>query len=617
MKRPYLLFILLLLLSFTFVQAQTVEVTFKVDMKVQILKGVFSPADDTVSVNGSFNDWSGGVSILTDEDVDSVYVGTFAVAENETHNFKYWMSGDEAPNSGWETIADNRSVTVTTESVVLEIVKFDNEEMPSGDPVSITFNVDMRIPAVGDFDPATDTVKVTGNFRDWGTSSTAALAMTDADNDLTYTATTTVNSAQLLKYKYIWGTAPSWESVDDRPYWVTDTPDTINNFWNDVDPDAAELVDGAITFNFDIEPLLDLGLFDPATDSVEIRGSFNGWGAGSKMDVNPFVPSQFFKTQDFVQTEIEAEQTYKYYVDVVDQEGPLGGDQGYERPFSTGGGDRQTLFEGVEDQQVPIVYFGDIKPQYIIEAGKTLAITFSVDMTSAADAATQGPNAFDSATDTVYWVPQQALFAATQGWEEGEDRALMLTDANSDMVYEGTMNITAPSFNGFMYIYQYYRDGAPINETTALGTTHSRRVRFIPMDGDKDFGDYETSTYVAGQDSWSNSTDKSAQSDAPPLGNYTSVGDKFDVPSAFELSQNYPNPFNPTTKIKFTVPQNGKVSLKIFSVIGQLVETILDQDMNAGSYVADFNARHLSSGVYFYVLKSGTHVASKKMMLLK
>lgn len=85
----------------------------------------------------------------------------------------------------------------------------------------------------------------------------------------------------------------------------------------------------------------------------------------------------------------------------------------------------------------------------------------------------------------------------------------------------------------------------------------------------------------------------------------------------FELAQNYPNPFNPSTAIDFSVPTNAKVSLTVYNVLGQQVATLVNQNMNAGRYSATFNASAMSSGVYFYRLEAGSHVAVKKMLLIK
>jgi hypothetical protein len=93
--------------------------------------------------------------------------------------------------------------------------------------------------------------------------------------------------------------------------------------------------------------------------------------------------------------------------------------------------------------------------------------------------------------------------------------------------------------------------------------------------------------------------------------------DNNSVPREFYLAQNYPNPFNPSTKIKFQIADAGIVSLKVFDILGNEVLTLVNEQKPAGSYEVEFDASSLTSGVYFYQLKSGNLVQTKKMVLLK
>jgi len=85
----------------------------------------------------------------------------------------------------------------------------------------------------------------------------------------------------------------------------------------------------------------------------------------------------------------------------------------------------------------------------------------------------------------------------------------------------------------------------------------------------------------------------------------------------FSLGQNYPNPFNPSTKINFSIPKNGYVSLIVYDIFGKEVESLANESLTAGEYEVDFNANERASGIYFYVLKTGSYMSVKKMILLK
>jgi hypothetical protein len=92
---------------------------------------------------------------------------------------------------------------------------------------------------------------------------------------------------------------------------------------------------------------------------------------------------------------------------------------------------------------------------------------------------------------------------------------------------------------------------------------------------------------------------------------------KFDVPVHFSLSQNFPNPFNPTTTIKYTVPQNGPVTIKLYDITGKEVTTLVNEVKNIGSYEIKLNAKNLASGVYIYRMTAKDFVSVKKMSILK
>jgi hypothetical protein len=97
----------------------------------------------------------------------------------------------------------------------------------------------------------------------------------------------------------------------------------------------------------------------------------------------------------------------------------------------------------------------------------------------------------------------------------------------------------------------------------------------------------------------------------------TSVGASKEVPESYELSQNYPNPFNPQTNIKFAVPREGFVSVKVFDITGREVLTGVNEVLKPGYYNIQVDASKLASGVYFYKLNANGFSDTKKMTLIK
>ena len=94
------------------------------------------------------------------------------------------------------------------------------------------------------------------------------------------------------------------------------------------------------------------------------------------------------------------------------------------------------------------------------------------------------------------------------------------------------------------------------------------------------------------------------------------------IPKRFNLQQNYPNPFNPSTKIRYSIPHLSNVVIKVFDILGNEIETLVNEEKQSGTYEVEFNShsgevRNLTSGVYFYQLRARKYVEIKKMLLLK
>ena len=88
-------------------------------------------------------------------------------------------------------------------------------------------------------------------------------------------------------------------------------------------------------------------------------------------------------------------------------------------------------------------------------------------------------------------------------------------------------------------------------------------------------------------------------------------------PLTFELFQNFPNPFNPSTTIKYHLPKDGFVTLKIFDILGREIKTLVNEQKSAGRYEVNFNAASLASGVYIYRMEADDFNSVRKLLLLK
>ena len=617
MKKIFLLFCFLII-SGTFLKAQTVNVTFQADMRVQIALGNFNPAKDTVFARGSFNDW--GTTALTDDNGDSVYTATVSnIAQNTMVAYKYYST-----NLGtWED-DPNKEINVGTSDIT--VTRFFNINTPyTGTSTSVTFNVDMHGPANSTFDPASNKVFVAGNFTSW---QNGAIEMTDPDGDTTYSVTVNnIKSGQLLQYKFVFSAtdAPSgtWESPTEgtdifgsdknRIYGVSDSGNTVTRFWNNTNPNVTT-ANGNIFFEVDMSVATELGVFNPDVDSVQIRGSFNGWSdtqpEKALMNQNPADPNDWYLNVPFTKEILNGEQHYKFFIKNGSGSTPYA-NTGWEvsiDPSDASNRDRPIIFQGSNTQEADLAYFDGVKPDWVIPSGTTVECNFSVDMTYATLADSQGTNpVFHPETDTVYWIPQHPFYYAVNKIPWGPPvRVLALTDPDKDMIYTGTLTINGPNFNGFLYTYGYSSSSGIISEA---GSQMEMRLRFIDETAPRVF----VSPYDMPQDIWSNSP---KPEEAGPKG-LVAVREIPGQLNTYKLEQNYPNPFNPTTNINFSIQKAGLVTLKVYNILGQEVSTLINKEMNAGTYSFNFNASNLSSGVYFYSINTGNYVATKKMILMK
>jgi hypothetical protein len=173
---------------------------------------------------------------------------------------------------------------------------------------------------------------------------------------------------------------------------------------------------------------------------------------------------------------------------------------------------------------------------------------------------------------------------------------------------------------------------------TKISESNWRFERLVPMGINSGYYDYKFAVMYSGADTINGGFEPLNNEfvdtlvhtvllvDGPPIvinnlfGDPNPVGVKSIenlVSSDYQLEQNYPNPFNPTTKIRYSIPEYSSVTLKVFNLLGEEIETLFSGEQSAGVYEATFDASRLSSGIYFCSLQTREHKFTRKMMLIK
>jgi len=150
--------------------------------------------------------------------------------------------------------------------------------------------------------------------------------------------------------------------------------------------------------------------------------------------------------------------------------------------------------------------------------------------------------------------------------------------------------------------------------TTVMGTsetTHNAYYEFVSKNGF--YAEVNPQDYTQPHNGVINVDDVSWYKSSAT----TDVGKNNELFKDFSLAQNYPNPFNPTTNIQYSIPKQAHVTLRVYDVLGNEVETLVNRNLGAGVYNTNFNGSKLSSGIYFYTLTADNFTATKKLMLVK
>ena len=194
---------------------------------------------------------------------------------------------------------------------------------------------------------------------------------------------------------------------------------------------------------------------------------------------------------------------------------------------------------------------------------------------------------------------------------------------NSSLLYEPSISVSGSVVH---LVWRDDRDGnfeIYYKRSTDNGTNWSADTRLTNASGDSWYPSVASSgsgVHVVWQDFRDGNWEIYYKRD--PNGNVTGIENtNSELPTAFKLEQNYPNPFNPSSIIGYRLSINSMVTLKVYDLIGREVVTLVNEEKQAGSYEAEFQSavgnHQLASGIYYYQLRAGDYVETKKMILIK
>ena len=605
------------------VEAQN-SVTVRVNMSIKMREGTFNPgAGDIVRVAGSFNDWGNSTDTLKSSGPgDSIYTKTVSLAAGSIqYKFLKTLRG----GLDWEG-GDNKTYTVVAGSQAIPVVWFDNDSVftPAAN-VAVTFRVNMRVKMLeqGFLPGSGDIVRVAGSFNDWGSSTDT---LKKGATDSIYSKSVTMLEGTQIQYKYLKTPrgGSDWEGGDNKTYTVPTGGGSVNLTYFDGDEVVNTPTSGSILWRVDMSTFATMGWFQRSNgDSIEVRGAFNSWG-GTKMIRVPGTETYEVAIPYTGGTFDDLD--FKFFID-FDSAGAVARFPGYihsgststrdgfayDHPSESGDGNRKFNLGAGGNLQTPAFRFSSIPLAGTIKTGDTVTVVFRYDMRPAM--AYIDP--FVRGVDTAKIAWQDALQKSFQGNPPDlvlKDDGVAPDAVAGDSIYSGRMNIRGPAHYNLQYTMTYVHGGTgtgSVSEGGGLGVQAPYRSRFIRPLSSQTF----PRTYTLPIDVWQ----KAAPMPVESFDGLTGIDDDIALgtPGVFTLFQNYPNPFNPSTHVKYSLPQQEQVRLRVFNLLGQVVADLVNEVQPAGNHVTLFEASSLPTGVYFYELRAGLFREVKRMVLLK
>ncbi|MEM1054504.1 MAG: T9SS type A sorting domain-containing protein [Bacteroidota bacterium] len=645
------------------------------------VRGCLDGCDDNISSlpDGNSIAWDARTTLAPSSEGGDYWTLDFQIPDNETLNFKFYSDQAETAGiGGWED-GGNHQIAAGTGDVSLDLHYFEKgDDQPydwrpfsaDGDSIAVWFRVYMNTndAATKGYEPddMSTVVGVRGDETLGGTQDGTTTVDWGATNIVLNregeSGTTQNLFSGLVKYpasaagmtqnyKFVFSdddTDIGWENDingGNRNFVVPAAASDTTIHWvyysNDA-PASGTLVTSNITFTVDVAPLTSIGLFTTGEDAVQVRGGFNGWDCPEDNQDDCLLTQQPFSSLYSRQFPLTANpgdtQDFKFYLDFqppfTDSQGEVL-DIGWEEPLDVGGGNRPFVFEGTPDQNVPTQFFNGIREGNVIDANQSIDVTFSVDMSPATSFEV---DAFDPATDSVSVRFEDNVWLLTQGFEPGSENLIdvgdgnaipgfVLTDPDGDMIYEGTLTVNGPTYNGIAYTYFYSSDlrSGIISDGAGGFDEGRRRYRYIT--------ERTASAFSFAQDTFKSSSEATPW-EINPTGpfmpsdfTHAIANGVADVVVANEegpgrteslaLSAPRPNPTRGRAEFDLTLDQAMDVSVQVMDLMGRTVATVADGTLAAGQTTLGFDTADLAAGVYVVRIQAGGEVATRRLTVVR
>ncbi len=583
------------------------------------------------------------------------------------------------------TIADTR-ILITSENDTIVPVQYYNPDLGLGaqpqykspfvskpDSVAIYFRVNIGGEMEAErFDPAVNgpiglrgDPTNSGGILDWG--ATKVLLNWEEKSvyggsfwsGVAYFPKAAVTAGKQQSFKFYAENTPdfSWEDGSDHKFAYPSSlkDSTIHWTWfSGKKIKGVKPIEAIITWRLSTEALEALGLFDRGVgDEIEIRGP-RGWNADDAVELfyNPLLREWTSANESF-KLPPGTEIFYKYFIDWdssrFDETSPNfidelinddGSTRGWEEPAITGGGNRTYVFTSDATQNVPgdfgfsRQFFNSVPANGVYN--HDISVTWNVDMHNAANPdsnAANVDNLFRPGVDSVFVRWDGELLGTTQGHDMWSENFLELTDPDGDMIYSGTylIKVSEKFPNGW---YQLgYKIAYTTNEpgvyiaNSGGGVVRGRRyMQYIHPDQILEGTPWPITVWPRGYTlpvvPWRD-TNLFVEYPPPDLTTPMAVNvEKGKLPTDFALEGNYPNPFNPSTIIKFSMAKDAHITLKVYSLTGELVATLINGNRPQGNHAIEWNGKNaagenVASGIYFVKMVAGDFSQINKMTLVR